>query len=84
MIFTEFKHREIFTFTVTAISFARRWTVTPTSIPGRVVFITVLLTGVLTQVIYDCNEGTISPLKNRLQAHFVVSGLCTTISPVYT
>ena len=46
----EFNLRKCFTFTISGISFVRRWTVTPVSIPGRIVFITVLLTGVLTQV----------------------------------
>ena len=52
----EFSFRKCFTFTTTAITFARRWSVTPTSIPGRIVFITVLITGVLTQVIFTTSS----------------------------
>ena len=47
---SEFSLRKSFTFSITAVSFIRRWTVTPSSVSGRIVFITVLLTGVLTQV----------------------------------
>ena len=46
----EFNLRKSFTFCISGISFVRRWTVTPSSLPGRIVFITVLFTGVLTQV----------------------------------
>ena len=55
--FNEFTLRKCFTLTTTAICFARRWTVTPTSISGRVVFITVLITGVLTQVSFDISKS---------------------------
>ena len=46
----EFNLRKSFTFSITGVSFVRRWTVTPSSISGRIVFITILFTGVLTQV----------------------------------
>ena len=46
----EFTLRKCFTFTISGVSFIRRWTVTPSSISGRVVFITVLMTGLLCQV----------------------------------
>ena len=62
----EFNLRQCFTFTITGISFVRRWTVTPVSIPGRIVFITVLLTGVLTQAcIILLHKYSTSVLQNH-------------------
>ena len=43
----EFSLRKCFTFSISGISFARRWSVTPSSIPGRITFITILISGVL-------------------------------------
>ena len=51
----EFDLRKSFTFSITGISFIRRWTVTPSSISGRIVFITILLTGVVTQGIWKAS-----------------------------
>ena len=48
----EFSIVKCFTFSVSGVSFVRRWSVTPVSIPARIAFITILLTGVLTQVYF--------------------------------
>jgi hypothetical protein len=40
---SEFNLRKCFTFTISGMSFVGRWTVTPVSLSGRVVFITVLI-----------------------------------------
>ena len=43
------------TFSFSGITFVRRWTVTPVSLSGRIVFITILATGIFIQGIWKAS-----------------------------
>jgi ABC-type amino acid transport substrate-binding protein len=50
-----FDLRQSLTFSFSCITFIRRWTVTPVSLSGRIVFITILVTGILIQGIWKAS-----------------------------
>ena len=48
----EFSLPQCLTFATSGITFVRRWSVTPSVLSGRIVFITILATGLLTQAMW--------------------------------